>query len=792
MRNAANRSSFGPLLRQFRVAAGLSQEALAERAAISVDGISALERGINKAPQRETLALLLTALQLDPQQRRAIESAAKRPSRPRKSAVRAAKHNLPHLPSPLFGRTRELSEIESLVAASQAVTLTGTGGVGKTRLALEAGYAALGKFDDGVWFVDLAAARDSGDAALALAYTFDVRERPDATLLDAVADALARKKMLLIFDNCEQVATAAAAVIERVSSTCIDVRTLATSRQPLGVHGERTYRLASLSLEASVELFSDAATRADVSFSPEDELRTVERICRRLDGIALAIELAAARVKLISLSEIESLLSDRFAVLSGGGRVARHQAMRAVVDWSYDLLSAEERALFARLAVFPIDFSLEAAAVVCSGDGIAKTRVLDILGSLVDKSLITSERHGKMRRFRLLETIRAYAFEKAGDRIASLKQKHAQYFLNFVEAVDWSDRNFDEILEADYENLRSALEWTIDEGGDVEVGIRLLAGMREFILLRGFGADAARRAERALACSMPLSKSLQAMALETIVGMRVDSLLPSQAFEAAERVLQLYEELGDRAGIARSLRHRGIAQMRLGRHAEAEEDLRRALALSKEHGNRRDVARVLGSIGVALEMTGQLAEGRRVAIEVLETARELGDQRMLWIGMTNLAETEFAAGETESAVSRLEELLAGRVTRKNIRLRAHSKCNLAVYLLALHREDEARGLARAAVLDAREAGDREMLACAIGTLAALRSCSDPRSAARLIGYADSVFAAGYIREYTEQYAQSVLTERLRQTLNHDEIAALAHEGAAMTELQAVKLAAHPR
>lgn len=212
--------------------------------------------------------------------------------------------------------------------------------------------------------------------------------------------------------------------------------------------------------------------------------------------------------------------------------------------------------------------------------------------------------------------------------------------------------------------------------------------------------------------------------------------------------------------------------------------------MSKTYGNRRDVARALGSIGVALEMTGQFAEGRRVALEMLDTARELGDQLMLYVGMTNLAEGEFGAGEIESAVRRLEELLASKMIRKNVRLRAHVKSNLAAYLIGLHREDEARMLARAAVFDAREAGDSGIMACAIETSATLRSCSDPRSAAKLIGYVDGVFSAGYIREYTERYAHALLMERLRQTLSDDEIAALAREGAAMTESQAVRLATH--
>ena len=536
----------------------------------------------------------MAALQLQAQQRQAIEAAARRPSRPRMSAGRAIKkHNLPRLTSPLFGRERELREIEGLVAASQLVTLTGTGGVGKTRLAVEAGYAAQAKFDDGIWFVDLAAVHDPTHVPSVLAYAFSVRERPNASLLDGVVEALARKNMLVIVDNCEHIVTAAAAAVEKISSECAGVRILATSRQPLEVTGERTYRLASLSEEASVELFAEVAARSDTGFSFGDERAVVERICRRLDGIALAIELAAARVKLISLSQIEELLSERFAVLSGGGRVGRHRTMHALVDWSYDLLSLEEQMLFARLSIFPAEFSLEAVLAVCSGDGITKGRVLDILGSLVDKSLLTTERRGRVRRFRLLETIAAYALEKLGARIEVLHRKHALYYLKFAESVDWSNPNFEEVLEAEYDNLRSALEWAIDGGADAELGVHLLAAIREFLLLRGFGADTARRAERALAGPTELPKPIQAQAWETIAGMRGDLLLPSQAFEAAARMLQLYEELADQAGVARSLRARGIARLRLGRYAEAEEDLQRSLELSKVNGNRRDVVRTL-------------------------------------------------------------------------------------------------------------------------------------------------------------------------------------------------------
>ncbi|HEY2474132.1 MAG TPA: tetratricopeptide repeat protein, partial [Candidatus Cybelea sp.] len=637
-------------------------------------------------------------------------------------------------------------------------------------------------------FIDLAAVRDCGAVPDAVAAAIGVRENPERPLIDAVADALQRKKFLLIFDNCEHVVSAAAAAVEKIAAECPDVRILATSRQPLAIAGEHTYRLASLSINASIALFSESARRSDSSFSLNGDLATVERICRRLDGIALAIELAAAHVRLLSVAQIEELLSQRFAVLTGGGSLARHQTMRALLDWSYELLSPEEQTLFARLGVFPAEFSFEAAVAICSGDGIAEPRVLEVLGSLVDKSLLTSERRGKARRFRLLETMRVYALEKLGATIGTLNEQHAQYYLKVAESADPRTPELQDALEADYDNLRRALDWAIDENGDVSLGVRLLAAMREFVLYRGFGADAARRAERALDGRAPLAKPLQAMAWEVIAAMRGDLLMPAAAFDATSRALALYEELEDFGGIARALRRRGVAHLRLGNFTQAEMDLQRSLELGKELGDWQGVARTLGSIAVSYEMIGRPQAGRKAMLEALEIAYAEGDERLVGVTLINLAETEFSLGEPERSLRHMEELLASRASRKNARLRANAKANLAVYLLALRRREEALATARAAVLDAREAGDAGIVACAIQHLAAMLSRADARTAAKLLGYVDGVFAAGYRRENTERYTHTMLSTALHEQLSDDEIDALGHEGAALTELQAARLA----
>jgi non-specific serine/threonine protein kinase len=790
MRTSAG-SSFGALLRQFRLDAHLSQDGLAERAAMSADGISALERGVNKAPQRETLALLVDALNLEPYQRQALEAAARRPSVPRrfKSPV-ARKHNLPPIASPLFGRENDLAQVRAVIAEARVLTLTGAGGVGKTRLAIELGYRELAALEGGAWFVDLAAVRDLGAVPGAIASVFGIREDPDRLLIDAIVNALRRKNLLLIFDNCEHVVSAAAAAIERIVTECPGVRALATSRQPLGIAGEQTYRLASLSLDASLALFLEAARRADPSFSIEGDLPIIERICHRLDGIALAIELAAARVRLLSIEQIEELLSQRFAVLAGGRSLARHQTMRALVDWSYDLLSPEEQSLFARLAVFPAEFSFEAALAICAGDGIVGSHVLEILGSLVDKSLVTSERRGKARRFRLLETMHAYALEKLGVAIHELSKRYAQYYLKLAESGDSRTAAWQDALEAEHDNLHRTLDWAIDENGDVPLGIRLLAAMREFVLYRGLGPDSARRAERALDGRTSLAKPLQAMAWETIAAMRGDLLMPAAALDATTRALTLYKELEDLGGVGRALRRRGVAYLRLGNLGQAEKDLQRAFELSKEYGDARAVARSLASIAVIYGMTGRLKEAQKTMLEALEVAQQEGDERLIGMTLINLAETDFALGEPESSVGHLEELLASKVSRKNVRLRANAKANLAVYLLALHRNEEARAMARGAMLDAREAGDAGIGACAIQHLALIMSRADPRAAAKLLGHVDAVFAAGYRRENTERHTHALLLTALSEKLNDDEITSLGREGAAMSEPQAARLATH--
>jgi predicted ATPase len=791
----SRRSRFGELLREHRLAAGLSQELLAERALISVEAVSALERGVHQAPHRDTLELLIGALGLSPEQRRAIEASAKRGSR--LPAQRAIRSNLPLAITPLFGRDQELSEIAEMLHHFPLITLTGTGGVGKTRLAVQIGDDCRDRFDDGVWFVDLSPLRDPKIVPNAVAAVLTVSESPKRAVAGAIVDAIRSRRIFLIIDNCEHLLEAAP-FFEAIARAGEHVRVLATSRQSLGIVGEKTYRVASLDAPAAIELFVDCARRVTESFDlTEENGEGVARICRQLDGIPLAIELAAARLHVLGVRQLEERLLQRFRLLTRENRVAlpRHQTMRALIDWSYDLLNDGEKLLFARLAVLAPNFSLEAASAVCCDEAIDEWSVFELLASLVDKSLVVSEAQGVARRYRLLESIRVYAGERiaAGDE-EPLRRRHAAYFATLAEEAEenfatapstlrWSIK-----LEHDIDNLRAALDWTLKDRNDIELGVRLLVGTANFWLMRGLAAEGARRAQDAVALESQLSAALRAALWLMLSRMRGELFSPAQALEAAARACELYADLHDDAQYGSALRGRGMALMRLGKFGAAEADLYRALDLSRMHGQRQ-VSRALASVGVFLQVRGRLVESRDAFVEALGMAQNTGDDRMQWLIALNLAECEFALGDLSAAIGHATDNLATELLRVNAQLRANQEANLAAYLIAAGREREGRRVAFEGVRDACDSGDHAMVAIALGHAAATFAREDAPSAARLLGYVEHVLeTSGFAREFTERSTLDLLMERLHVSLDDAQIAAFVELGNSMTEDQALWLA----
>ena len=394
-------------------------------------------------------------------------------------------HKLPVQLTSFVGREQEVEEVSKLIRGSRMVTLAGVGGAGKTRLAVHTAADLLSEFEDGCWLIELAPITNPTRIPSAAAATLGVSEKPTEDALDTVADWLRDKRLLLILDNCEHLVDAAARFAERVLESAPEVTVVATSREMLGVPGEYPYQVRSLAapgddedLQASllrfpaVRLFVERAELARPGFRvTSDNALAVTEICNRLDGMPLAIELAAARLRMMRVQQIAERLDDRFKLLTGGSRTVlpRQQTLEAAIDWSYDLLPDDEKVLFARLAVFMGGFTLESAESVCSADPLDEYTVLELLGNLVDKSLVQAEDHGSSVRYRMLETLRQYARAKlaVSDEVQAMRLSHAQHFRAVAEEAEQHLRSADEELwfarlDDELDNLRQAMGWALE------------------------------------------------------------------------------------------------------------------------------------------------------------------------------------------------------------------------------------------------------------------------------------------------------------------------------------------
>ena len=479
--------------------AGLSQQVLAERALISAQAVSALERGFRRAPYRATLERIADALELSNEAREMLVQSAHRSRGPRLvERDRAPLHNLPRQLTSFLGRDAVVAEIADLVATAPLVSIVGTGGAGKTRAAVEVGRRLLNQFPHGVWFVELAPLSDSALVPQALAGALRVQESPRRSLLETLIAFLANKRLLIILDNCEHVISQARAVAGSLLHACPTVALLATSREALSITGERTYQIPSLAVPrqsrpspveaekyGAVALFVDRVQAAASRFElTVENVKPVVEICRRLDGLPLALELAAARASVLSPQEICDRLDRVFDVLTGAPQasVPRHATMRTVIDWSYELLSPQAQLCFERLAVFVGGFTLETATTVCADENIPQQDVLELLSSLIGQSLVMVDvAHGSAR-YHLLDATRQYAVEKlveSGERQV-LAARHALALLRVAARLDrqWyvaSEQAWFREAEAELDNFRAALEWSLETQNDLHVGC-LLAG----------------------------------------------------------------------------------------------------------------------------------------------------------------------------------------------------------------------------------------------------------------------------------------------------------------------------
>jgi predicted ATPase/transcriptional regulator with XRE-family HTH domain len=810
-------SDFGTLLRRFRIDAKLGQEALAERARVSVNAISALERGVRRAPQRDTVELLVRGLGLEGAERRALESAAdaaREPGKPRlrvetRSVVAPAPslgsfpNNLPRRLSSFVGRDATVAEICKQIETSPIVTLVGTGGVGKTRCALEAGARLLDGTGDGVWLADLAPLVERAPVAGAIARALSVPESPDRPLLETLTNSLRSKQLLLIADNCEHVIDDARGVIAAIARTCPGVRILATSREPLNVAGEAVYRLPSLAPAAAVQLFADRAANVDRSFSVRDENAPfVAEICRRVDGIPFAIELAAARVNVLAPRELVAKLDELFRVLTGGDRSAlpRQHTLRALIDWSYDLLAEDERPVFRKLSIFAGSFTLGSATAVC-GDGAAdEFTMLDLLSSLVDKSLLEAEPAERGTRFRFLESTRAYARERlaaAGDYAATARA-HAVHYTELAERLEGAhnstpDRIWLADVRPEMENWRAALAWS--SASDLELAQRM-AGALRWAYSYVAPAEGRRMVRAALGTVGPDAPTAVTAKLDL-----ADALFAAvykewdAAYAAAERARAGYDRLCDAGGLAEARRRAGTALIYVGRIQDGEKLLERALADARASDAGKLAGLIMMDLGQARQFTGDLAAARMWFTQALSKSRALGAQRIAAAVASNLGESEFQAGNSEAALQLVRESLETHRAGNYALNVAIDLANMAAYLVALDRFDEAREVIRSAIPAARDPDygyGIVLLLQRAAAIAALRPAENEASAradrvraARLLGYVDGNIDATARGEYTEQSEYQRALEALRDSLDLGELTRLMNAGRFWSEAEAV-------
>ena len=614
--------------------------------------------------------------------------------------------NLPDEPTPFIGREREIADISSLLQQPPArlVTLTGSGGVGKTRLALRVASSLLNDFKDGAFLVSLASLTDPTLVPSAIAQTLGVKEQGGTSLTDTLRDQLQARDLLLVLDNFEHLLDAAATVAELLD-TCRALHILVTSRIPLHLVREHEYPVLPLSVPdptqtlppaalfryEAVALFVERAQAVKPDFAiTSDNASALAEICARLDGLPLAIELAAARIKLFPPQTLLQRLESRLQLLTGGARdlPIRQQTLRGEIDWSYSLLSEAEQTLFARLSVFAGGCSLEAAEAICNPDGVPD--VLEGLASLVDQSLLRQVGDDEPR-FSMLETIREYAAEQleaSGER-ETMRRHHASFFLTLAERAEREvdgprQASWLEQLEVEHDNLRSALQWALDRG-KAETALRLATALDTFWMVRTHWSEGRRWLEEALEVGILGPPALRARALRVAAGLAVQQTEYRAAHQWSEESLKLAERLEDSSERAAALLSLGQVAGLEGDYIREQALYQESLTLYRELDNKERTCEALFRCGATAWQRGDYPRAEVCLQESLALAGELGDTHRLGNCLTNLGEVALAQGELERAQTLLEDALA---LQRQIRDRNCSALSLSgLGAVALERGD---------------------------------------------------------------------------------------------------------
>jgi predicted ATPase/class 3 adenylate cyclase len=594
-------------------------------------------------------------------------------------SLEATPNNLPQQATSFVGRESELEDVRKLLSRTRLLTLVGAGGIGKTRLSLQLAAEVLDDYVDGVWFVELAPIADERLVPHAVATVLGIKDEPGRALAETLVSSVASKRLLLVLDNCEHLLGACASLAERLLRGAAGVRVLAASREPLRIGGETTYPVPALAVPASgkgdkdatyasypaIRLFDERARAVLPSFRLDAQNgATIAEICRHLDGIPLAIELAAARVRVMPVETIAGRLGDRFRLLTSGNRTAlpRQQTLRALIDWSHDLLTEPERVLFRRLSVFAGGWTLESSESVFGGG--EESNVLDLLSSLVDKSLVAADvRSG---RYGLLETMRQYAAEKleASGEGEATRDRHLDFHLAFAETAEQHLNARDQAswlarLDAEHENLLAAHAWcdSSSEGG--EKGLRLVNAAKAYWFSRGLLPMGKRAVLEALARS-----GAQRRAHERCVALFGAGQFCSFAGEYDEAIgyleesLAIARELGDRKRIAATLQPLGFAELGRGRFVQARHYLEEAVDVARAIDDAHQLAAALNAVAQLCRVEGDLAGAEPLYDQVVALGRQLGNANLVAIGLLNITMVYVLRGAHGSARIALQEIVA--------------------------------------------------------------------------------------------------------------------------------------
>ena len=619
----------------------------------------ALAEEIGAPPEKETLAL---------------EASIRDETCPSPPALT----NVPHPLTSFIGRQCEVAEVKHLLETTRLLTLTGAGGCGKTRLALQVATAIVhaNHFKDGVWWIDLAALRDPALVPQAVAAPFDLSESPGIPLINVLTNYLSSRQSFLILDNCEHLIEACARFVEALLSACPRLRVLTTSRQAFGIGGEVTWRVPSLALPSAdqphtakealhcdaIQLFVERAMTVAPNWKLAEHTETVAAICARLDGIPLAIELAAARLKLLSAEQIAARLDARFDLLTNGSRTAlpRHQTLRATMDWSYNLLSDVERVLLRRLSVFAGGCTLEAAEAIWAEDN---SSVLDGLTALVDKSLVVVEQTDIAMRYRMLETVRQYAREKliASGEAEAIRDRHLDFFVTFAEEVEpklrgteqfhWLDR-----LEVEHDNLRAALEWSQGQGR-LQRGLRLAGALWVFWIKRAYYREGQECVEQLLRQPEVGEKTLaRAQALYAAAKCAWSQSNSKLYLEYFEEVIAIARELDQTGKKILVLALADWGYRRWQESALACSRLEEAWTLGQELGDPWIIAFLLRVRGISLLDQRDYKAARSILEESIALCLKIGDVHLAIFSRVDLARLDYREGDYATARSQLEQV----------------------------------------------------------------------------------------------------------------------------------------